>query len=76
MCVCSPFMLCRFLDMNAVNQTTFAAHSKAIVEAGMVVANNILTDAAKIVRHVYADLSTTSDAASDADASDASMAPG
>ena len=59
--------LCRFLDMNAVNQTTFAAHSKAIVEAGMVVANNILTDAAKIVWHMYADQSTTSDAASDAD---------
>ena len=47
--------LCRFLDMNAVNQTTFAVHSKAIVEAGMVVANNILTDAAKIIRGMYTD---------------------
>ena len=41
--------LCRYLDMNALNHTTFAVHSRAIVEAGMVVANNILTDAAKIV---------------------------
>lgn len=47
--------LCRYLDMNAVNQTTFAVHSQAIVDASMVVANNILTDAAKIVRRVYTD---------------------
>ena len=60
--------LCRFLDMNTLSQTTFAIHSRAIVEVGMVLANNILTDAAKIVRRVYADQSTTtSAAASDAD---------
>jgi len=58
--------LCRYLDMNALNQTTCAVHSQAIVEAGMVLANNILHDAAKIVRRVNTDQSTTSDAASDA----------
>ncbi|KAI0234644.1 hypothetical protein LSAT2_015041 [Lamellibrachia satsuma] len=47
--------LCRYLDMNATNQTTFAVHSQAVVDASKVVANNILTDAAKIVRQVYAD---------------------
>ena len=58
--------LCRYLDMNALNQSTCADHSQAIVEAGMVLANNILHDAAKIVRRVNTVQSTTSDAASDA----------
>ena len=60
--------LCRFPDTNTLSQTTFAIHSQAIVQAGMVLANNILTHAAKIIRRVYADQSTTtSAAASDAD---------
>ena len=57
--------LCRYLDMNTVSQNTFDAHSQAIVEASMVVADNILTDAAKVVRQVYPSV-----AATDSDADD------
>ena len=59
--------VCGYLDLNALNQTSFAVNSQAIVQARMVVAHNILTDAAKIVRLVYTESSTTSDGASDAD---------
>ena len=61
--------------MIATNQTTFAVHSQAVVDASTVVANNILTDAAKIVRQVYADTSVAGTSvagpsATDSDADD------
>ena len=45
--------------MNAISQTTFDAHSQEIVEASMVVADTILTDAAKVVRQVYPSVAAT-----------------
>ena len=45
---------CRYLDMNAV----FDVDSQAIVEASMV-ADYILTDAAKIIRQVYPSVAAT-----------------
>ena len=47
--------LCQYLDMKAITHTSFATHRKAITNASMVTATNILFDAAKVVRRVYAD---------------------
>ena len=47
--------LCRYLDLKAIIHTSFATHRKAIMNVSMVTATNILSDAAKVVRRVYAD---------------------
>ena len=51
--------LCRYLDMNTIGQKTFDTHSQEIVEASIVVADTILTDAAKVVRQVYPSVAAT-----------------
>ena len=54
--------LCRYLNMNTITNTTYATHKSAVTYASQETACNILDNAAKVVRRVYAEYPSLADA--------------